>query len=190
MSPQSRVFDPYHGWTHAVVILPFILIVIAALALSVVSIEAKGAASELGNPLWLPTFGGLIVSLPLIVLATLLAWLTWRRTNRPFRIAKAYFVLALIFFVACLSLTVIYAFTIADPAHYRSDERDPITGAFKPLFNAESFRDFSAMLGAFISLVLLIVPTRFFYWSAFPPAMRDEVEGSDPMGEIMRSTQC
>jgi hypothetical protein len=188
MSTQSRVFDPHHGLTHAVVVLPFILIVIAALALSVASVAAKGAANEFGYPSWLPTLGGLVVSLPLTVSAPLLAWLTWRRTNQPFRIARVYLVLALIFFAACLSLTLIYAWTIADPTHYRSDERDPITGAFKPLFDADSFRDLSVMLGAFISVILLIVPTRFLYWSAFPPAMRDEVEGRDPMGEIMRST--
>ena len=189
MSTQSRVFDPHHGLTHAVVVLPFILMVIGALALSLASIAAKGAANEAGYPSWLPTFGGLVVSLPLLVLAPLLAWLTWRRTNQPFRIAKVYLVLALIFFMACVSLNLIYASTIADPASYRSDQRDPITGAFKPLFEVDSFRDLSVMLGAFILLVLLIVPTRFFYWSAFPPAMREAVEGSDPMGDIIRSTQ-
>ena len=189
MNAQSRVFDPHHGLTHAVVLLPFVLIVIGALALSLASIGAKGAANEVGYPSWLPTLGGLAVSLPLLVLAPLLAWLTWRRTNQPFRIARVYLVLALLFFMAGVSLVLIYTATIADPASYNSDQRDPITGAFKPLFEADSFRDVSVMLGIFIALILLIVPTRFFYWTAFPPAMRAEVEGSDPMGDIIRSTR-
>ena len=190
MTTQSRVFDPRQGRTRSIVVLPFALITVVAVILSLASLTAWGSADEVGYPSWLPTFGGVVVSLPILALAPLLGWLTWRRTSLPFRLAVGYLVPALVILGACCGLILIYAATIADAASYRSDTPDPITGAFKPLFEADTFRSASILLAVFFTVFLLVLPSRFLYWSAFPPARRDDVEGPDPMGEIMKSPQA
>jgi uncharacterized membrane protein len=161
---------------------PFVC-ALAALVLLVASIAANGAADAFGYPSWMPPLGGLMMAVPVLVLSAL-TFLTMRReTASDYNVNLAKSALGGVVYVLVAALAIAYAVTVGRESSYKG-EFNPTTNRFDPLFTQGTFLFASAVLAAIVTIALGVTNRQLYLASI--DHQRDEVEGPDPMGALMK----
>ncbi len=163
---------------------PPLVSAMAAMALVVASLAAYGAGDAVDYPGWMPTLGGLITALPIMVLS-LLAFAEMRRaTGEDYNANLVRAALGGSVYLLAGALMVAYVATIGNEDSYKG-EFNTTTGRYDPLFTGPFFIFASVALTALICIGMELAK-RQLYLPAIDHQI-DEVEGLDPLGEVMKT---
>jgi hypothetical protein len=114
----------------AVVGLPALLL-IASLAVLLMSVPASGAGAHAGLPDWMPTAAGVVLGLPAAIIAAICLRNVLRSTNAAFSVAPLLLVFGLLTLPIAIAMETAVAVGVADPATYdrllESDDGSSIT---------------------------------------------------------------
>lgn len=169
---------------------PLVTLLVASVVLAIAGVFAWGAAAEVTSQDWLPTFGAAFVA-GFILVGTLYCVQGLReRTSRPYHVRSPQVVVGA---AACLLLAgfaLLSAAQVGNSDNYtrRFDGEPNVVNGFEdPSFEVPGF---------VISIVVICFPgpvswllyaIKRFYVDAVEE-VSTEVEGPDPMGQIMKTT--
>ncbi len=164
--------------------LPPFASALAAFVLVVASLAANGAADSVGYPAWLPMAGGLMTALPVLLLSMAALLQVRRETATEFNLNRTRALLGGAVYVTVAALMLAYAATIGRASSYQG-EFDAATQRFKPEFTQAAFI-FASLVFTVVVVVAMQASTRMLYLAAIDH-QRDQVEGPDPLGALMKS---
>ncbi len=167
------------------IVAPFMATALAALTLAVSAVAASGAAEEFGYPDWAPTAGGLLFAVPTFCAAAFYARAVWLRTYGPFRLRFLRLAPGTAAVLGGFVLTAAYAVVVGDPDTYRG-EFDRNTGEWNPMYSLESFLGLTLLVATVFPMAGVWFFAKVAYLDAIEPLGLEEVEGPDPMGQMIR----
>jgi hypothetical protein len=166
---------------------PLLILAAAGAILVIAGILGWGAGNSVGAEPWIPTYAGVVPGLFTVVWTLVLIRRQRQLTSGPFRLRSPSVLIGLGLLSFLVVAVLLSAFAVGDPERYRVRFADD---------EVEVWDDPSLEPGPFVVILALICcpgPVSWFlygishfYVDAFDP-VSTEVEGRDPMGEIIRT---
>jgi hypothetical protein len=163
--------------------VPIVCQGLASVVLFLAALNAWGAADEVGNPSWMPTFGGVLVATTVGIASAFILRRVQRALAVPVHVRTPRVLAGLAGSVLLTFMQLAYALRINLQDYYQGSYNS-FSATYDARFTTETFV-ISMMLVVLVGPVMwALIAVDRLYRGGFDP-IAPEVEGPDPMGRIM-----